>query len=555
MRAGSKPIPRHPRYQMRRALRRATAILAIILGVAAVGLVQARPLFGLTPFPYDLSLEAVEKANATVRDISAIWAFHLDDGIPWEEVLEGKPLPKAVQREWDDWVRAVPPGRPVYLALAPLAKDRKSLAPAKGEKGNTGLPWSLKFADLDDAKVKAAYLEYARRAVKQFRPTYVNLGIEAGELAHRDPKRWPQFEALYLHVAQALKRDDPKLQIGLSFGLQSLRKPEVAQRAKALVQASDYLGLSFYPHMSPFGEKFGEPALPAGDAAWREPLEWARSFTNKPLAICETGFTTQNASLKSWDLNLRGDEQAQARYVRDLSALANRDNYLFVIWFLAIDYDLLYERMGNSKENEANLLWRNIGLYDGKLRPKPALAEWKKAVGGSVAALAPAPAAAPAAAKSVEPKPAEAAGGGTKIGFSQSAELFQAGPNSRTDLADGAMRWSYDYQGKDWIWAVRDVSAPAQATWMTLRVRSDQTGALFVQVVEDSGEAFFAIVEPREGWQDVRLELRKLPVDDAKKKDGVLQPGRIAKIILADAGARDGKKGQRTVWFANWGFE
>ena len=65
----------------------------------------------------------------------------------------------------------------------------------------------------------------------------------------------------------------------------------------------------------------------------------------------------------------------QAEYVRELFEIAARDRYAFVIWFLAVDYDKLYARMPPG--SEAMQLWRNIGLLDGELRPKPAWDVWK----------------------------------------------------------------------------------------------------------------------------------------------------------------------------------
>lgn len=528
----------HPRW-----FRRAAVAVGLLLGSAWT---HAQPLFGFTPFPYDLSAEAVERTNAIVRDNSTIVALHLDDGIPWDEMLDHKPLPKAILKEWADWAKAIPPGRPVYLGLAPLAKDRKSLAPAKGG----SMPWVLKLAQLDDRTVKNAYLEYARRAVEQFHPTYLNLGIEAGELASRRPRDWDEFEALYRHVAQGLKRDYPQLKIGISFGLQSLRKPDVAQRVKGLIDASDFLCLSFYPHMSPFGEKFGDPALREGVDAWREPLDWVRRYTSKPLAICETGYSTQNASLRSFDLNLKGSEQLQASYVRELAQYAERDRYLFVVWFLAVDYDRLYERMGgNSKDNEVNLLWRNIGLMSGDLRPKPAWAEWTKALAGKSGDRPLSKDISKEASKE-RPRPAL-----LDLGMA-SGPLFQAGPGGRIDRDGEAMRWRFDYRGSEWMWAVRELSGvPAGAQRMALRVRSDREGPVFVQLEERSGETFVLQIQPTREWLSVNVALASLVPDPAKRKDGVLQSDQIVRATLADAGGRDRASGARQLWFAQWRFE
>lgn len=547
-------------------LRRAALLLALTVPLAGA---EARPLFGFTPFPYDATEQAVVKVQGLLKDNATIYALHFDDGVPWEEMIDGKPMPKKIQNEWDGLVRSAPQGRPVYLGLTPLAKDRKSLAPGRGEKDYLPLPWSLKLAALDNDKVKAAYLEYAQRAVKQFKPDYLNLGIEAGEMAARDPKHWPQFVSLYQHVATALKRDYPKMMIGISFGLQSLRKPEVAERAKGLIEMSDYVGLSFYPHASPFGERFGDPALRDGDDAWREPLDWIRAYTRKPIAICETGFLTQTVTLNSFKLTMKGTPDGQVRYVRELAQFAERDNYLFVVWFLAVDYDKLYKRMGGDVEsNEVNLLWRNVGLWDGEVRPKPALEEWKKAVAGNATgtppragtAPAPAPAAAvapPAAAAAAAPAAPAAPVPGIEVGFSKDSQLFLAGPGTSMKLDAGGAQWSYEYKKSDWAWAMRELGTtlPAGAKTMKLRLKSDREGMIFLQLEEQGGEAFFVMLDPQADWADVTIDLASLKPDPAKKKDGKLQPERITKLLLADSNGRDKATGKRSVWFARWSFE
>lgn len=532
------------------------ALLLALLAAAVVS--QARPLYGFTPFPYDATPQALTRVAELLQDNATILALHFDDGLPWQEMMDDAPLPTKIQNDWDDSLRAAPRGRPIYLALTPLAKDRKSLAPGRTDK-DVPLPWNLKFAALDDDKVKAAYLAYARRAVRQFKPAYLNLGIEAGELASREPKRWPQFEALYRHVATALKREFPQMQIGISFGLQSLRKPEVAQRVKALVEASDYIGLSFYPHASPFGERFGEPALRDGADAWREPLTWLRNYTTKPIAICETGYLSRTAKLPSNKLTMTGDPGMQARYVKELAQFAERDQYLFVVWFLAVDYDRLYERMGGDKPaNEVNLMWRNIGLWDGEMNPKPALAEWQRALAGTVDGRPAPPTAGAAPARSAAANAGAPTKAGFEVGFSTEQQLFQAGGGSRMELKpDGVAQWSYDARRRDWAWAVRDLGTvlPASTTRMTIKLRSNRAGPLFVQLEVKSGETFFAMVDPGSDWAEFSIDLASFTPDPAKRRGGVLHADQINKLLIADQGGRDRPAGQRDVWLARWRFE
>ena len=519
-------------------------------------LAVAEPRFGFTPFPYDMTSEAVDRTYSIVLENSTLYALHLDDGIPWDEMVEDRPIPTKIQDEWDAWREHIPPGMPVYLGLAPLAKDRKHLAAAKGNRGGASMPRTLRGVRLDDDKVKRAYLTYARRAVMQFKPTWINLGIEAGELAAREPEQWPQFEALFNHVASALRREFPDLKIGISFGLQSLRKPAVAQRARALIEASDYLGLSFYPHMSPFGEKFGDPPLRPGEDAWREAYAWVRTYTDKPIAICETGYSTRDVSLRSFDLHLKGDAQMQARYVRELIDTARRDHYLFVVWFLAIDYDKLHDRMGSG--NEVNLLWRNIGLLNGDLQPKPAWQEWKRALTpatGKAAALR--PSAPPVAARPAAPRAT------TRIGFERSDDLFRCGPagssqlsSERSPAGGDSMLWKFKYRRGDWMWCMRALgrTLPSDTGSLRLWIRSDHDGPLFLQLEESDGEAFFTEISPGRDWAQVTIDLKSLRPDPKKRKDGVLQAQRLTKLLLADAGARSGASGSRRIWISDWVF-
>jgi hypothetical protein len=335
-------------------------------------------LFGFTVFPYDFTLEAMAKTRQVVVANSTIYALHFDNGIPWKEALADAPFPQRLQKQWDDRARGIPKNLEVYLGLAPLAKDRKSLAPATGEKERTTLPEEFQNTPLDAPQVKQAYLNYACRAVKQFKPQFLNLGIEAGGILMRDSTRWPQFERLYEHVRTALKKEFPDVQMGISFSLSHLRTEPAAKAARSLIAQSDYVGLSFYPSASAFAEKFGLPPFGEGVDAWRKPLAWVRAYTDKPIALCETGYTTQDSHVPQFNLHIKGDVQLQAKYVKELFEIADRDHYLFVIWFLPIDYDKLYARMPPG--SEVMQLWRNIGLLDGDLRPKPAWETWKAGV-------------------------------------------------------------------------------------------------------------------------------------------------------------------------------
>ena len=133
-------------------------LATLLLASAAAWGSVTPPYFGFTPFPYDFSSEAQEKVYDLMANNSNLFALHLDNGIPWQESIDNRPYPEKIQREWNEWRNRIPKGHQVYLGLAPLGKDRKTLAPARGERDGLQMPAKLSKANLDDPKVKEAYL-------------------------------------------------------------------------------------------------------------------------------------------------------------------------------------------------------------------------------------------------------------------------------------------------------------------------------------------------------------------------------------------------------------
>lgn len=552
-------MPRSP------VLRQCCAVLlyglGLLLALPPLARAAEAPWYGFTPFPYDATAEAVMRTHALVTEHATLYALHFDDCVPWQAMLENQPLPARLQQDWQDLRQRLPQTHRVYVALTPGDKDRRRLAPPCAATDKPGpLPPELQNVPLDHPRVKQAYLAYARRAVQQFKPHFLNIGIEMGNMALRAPKDWPHFAALYEHVYAALKQEFPGVLIGFSINPQMLREPQTAARVKPLVERSDYLGLSFYPYSEPMERKLGAPAMAPGQAGWQEMLAWVRSYTTKPLALCETGFTTQDVKLNKYDLHLRGDTAQQEAYVRDLVSITKRDQYLFVIWFLLIDYDKLYAKMPPG--SEVNLLWRNIGLFDGDLRPKPAWQAWQTFASGD-AASPPPPVGGPPALSTVIRPVAGRTRQGTQVGFQSPSDLFTCAPGSRVTLdAAGpqpgvkAMRWEYQHK-RDWQWCVKErkVGEFRQAQMVHFWVRSDADGPLYVRFDEQGGESFYVIVHVSAEWQALTFPLADLALDTATRKDGRLDPGQLVKLFLADSTGLDGATGKRTIWLSEWVFD
>ena len=554
----------HSRYaSTQRGIRYFLAIiLCLLFGYSLPALASPGPgyYFGFTPFPYDSTPEAYQKTRRIIVPNSNLYALHFDDCVPWSEDPGKYKFPAKLENKWRDDARGIPPGHAVYVGLAPLAKDRKSFAPSCD--GNAS--W-LKSAHFDDPRVISAYTNYSRKAIETFSPTFLNIGIEAGELISRDMRRWKEFERFYFAVFDQLKKEYPNVKIGMSFGLQSLQKPAHARAAKAVVEKSDYLGLSFYPYASAFGEKFGDPALGKHPDSWRKSLDWVTHYTDRPIAIAETGFSTRNIDIPRFGLHMKGNEDWQAQYIDDLFHTVRTQHFLFVVWFLAVDYDDLYKRMVDTPGNDVNLLWRNVGLFDGKLQPKKGWEEWQRmnALGIDSPPPQQSPSAPGIAPTPVTPPVAAAVRPAIHLGFTSANELPQCDPNSRVDWqpsggkdGEASMRWQYDYHRKDWKWCVKTLPTRSytDAEAIGLWIKASRQGRLFVQVEERGGEAFFSTVDVGVDWQRIEIPLDSLQTDPAKQQDGRLDKSQLSKLLLADFDDSQRAEGQQTIWLSSLDF-
>jgi hypothetical protein len=238
------------------------------------------------------------------------------------------------------------------------------------------LPQELIGARFNDPLIKQAYLNYVRRVVEQFNPSYINIGIEISELALQEPENWPDFAELYDFIYAEIKQEFPDINIGAEFVLQSLLDDDVANLVKPLVEKSDYIGISFYPYGSEFGELFGAPPLPDPPDQWLEPLAFLEDYTDKPVGIAETAYTTTNQV--AFGLNFLGNVQLQQDFVEDLVRISSEEEYIFVIWFVPVDYDKLWEKLPPGDSKELSKVWVNAGFFDMNLDQKPAWENWQE---------------------------------------------------------------------------------------------------------------------------------------------------------------------------------
>lgn len=504
----------------------------------------------ISPFPYDLTPQSVQKVREICQKHCNLYTVQLDNGIPWQEALDNKPLPKEIQADWEGHRKSITRHQQVYLAIAPLQDDRITLA--TGHAGAQAPLWVLKGSH-SDSKVLKAYQNYVLRAVKYFKPDYLNIGVEAGDLAAKKASQWKDFVTLYEQTSQAVKKHYPDLKIGISWGLPLLMKGGVLNRCQGLIQQSDYVGISFYPYMGQFYRKIGGRSIPEeAPAQWREPYKWLRHNIKKPVAICETAYSSSPVKVAEFGLDMAANADYQSLYVEDLAKIAKRDGFLFAVFFLAIDYDELRRKL----KLPAMELWEHSGFFDEHLKPKPAWSAYQRAwlKRENVAR----PDTSQSSPKNNTPPlaPSKSSKKEIHIPLNAKSGLFQSTSSVKHTKPNG-IRWSYTYRNKNWPWALKDLSSVSLAGTkaISLTIKSSRPGTLFLQLEEKSGEALFKIIEVGTTWKTISLPYSAFAPAPGKKKNGVVDAHAIKSLMIADdMGADKGAKGSRIIDISNMKF-
>lgn len=515
------------------------------------GKAQTPVLYGFTAFPYDADAETERRVDEIILPNSTLYAAHRDDCLPWAEALEARAFPQWLEEDLRSIRARIPETHTVYVAITPTATDRRSLAPACGsrEGEEAVMPAALRAAGLDHPEVQRAYLNYARRVIAILQPKFINIGIEISELALKSPASWPAFESLFRATYSALKAEEPGLQIGIEMVLQSLSMPAVASLVKPVVESADYLGISFYPYTSAYGEYFGATKLPSPPDEWRSLLDWLPTYTSKPIAICETGYSSQPVFIREGPgFQFGGSLDLQDAFLKDLIRFATRDQYLFVVWFIAVDYEKLLRQLPNV--TEAMRIWMYTGLLTPSLEPKPAWTSWQLWRQQPDSSIAGAPA------RQAEATPGVA--GAVTAGMTPS-RIVCSGKSALDreakgpDGAPSAIAWTVEFNG---VWEFCDLPLTANKSAQGIKVtmRSDKADAVLIRIEQKSGDMFNYILPVGLDWMAAEIPFTQFVPDPLGQPGRCVTPGEIVKLGFGEGTGAEGARGSRTIFIASLDF-
>lgn len=328
---------------------------------------------GFTPWPYDATATAINFVYSEVALRGDFIAHHLDAGVPWDEALNGLAYSAELEAELATRLSRTPAGMRNYLALSPLNGTRNALADYWGSAPNQALPAPWDTLSFDHPDVVTAYTNFATDLIRRFEPEYFNLGIEVSELAINDIAAYDRLVTFTAAVSGALKSQFPDVQLMISVALKSPSSAEAAiirAELPRIIQHIDVIGVSVYPYIFFDHADRGDPAnLPAN---W---LSQVVSLAGgKPIAIAETGWAAETLTIPAFSLDIASDAANQDAYLNALFSAAESLDAEFIVWFSLVDFDALWD--GVLGQDPVAHIWRDTGLFDENLNPRPALDTW-----------------------------------------------------------------------------------------------------------------------------------------------------------------------------------
>lgn len=289
-------------------------------------------------------------------------------GIPWPEALAGTPYSADVENNFN---YRPPRGLKTFLSISPLSEGRDSLAPYWGVRDNMPLPPGWDEKPLDHPDVINAYSRFSIDAVRRMKPSYLGLAIEANILKSKNPAAWPAFTRLYREARRRVRASFPDLPVFFTTEVSHYLEmhPEdlnAGQEAAIgdLMKDSDLFAMSLYPYM---GYSWPEPFT-----ATR--LDFALRF-KKPIAIAESGMTSQDVTLPTYGVTLRGTPEKQRDFELELFKAGRANNYRFIINFATTDFPGLVAALGGAIGELASI-WQYTGMQTERGVPKLAQAAW-----------------------------------------------------------------------------------------------------------------------------------------------------------------------------------
>ncbi len=339
-------------------------------------------LLGLQPFAHTFTDKALNEAYEFAAEHSDLLFYHMDEGIPWYEALNGEPYHENLLKEIEDMADKRPVDKKLFLAITPTSTQRNEIALYRGKEVQMPLSAEWQGRSFNHPEVIAAYTNHARYMIDTLKPDYLAYGIEVNcSTKTSNDKELKEFLDFAAEVYPTLKSEYPDLPIFLTICTGSFEHDNIQtlfDSGKKVLAYSDYVAISTYPYWVVPGMDISEADPGNLPKNWLS--EWAGLAPEKPFVIAETAYPAEDlvmTPVPGWDVKITSNEFWQAQYVSLMLDELNTLNAEFVAWFIPRDYDELYDFMEKHLGDvEVLKAWRDTGFLDGKGNERLVLNVW-----------------------------------------------------------------------------------------------------------------------------------------------------------------------------------
>ena len=465
---------------------------------------------GYWPTNYD---DAFQKQVFSIFKRGAqIACIQIDD---WQDRDENK-RKHDILASWLDHARKE--GLQTYIAVEPFNGDRSAVRLPKGWKGPA--------PNVGDRKWQALFQSYILDLVKRQRPNYLNMAVEANMYYRHHPEDWDNFRSFFHNLYREVKAVSPATRVFSSYQYEVLRGAFAGQTfasqwelfgRKELQQ--DLVGITSYPNF--LKSPYDADAVPA------DYFHDLKGRTELPLFIAEVGFYS------SGDVRPASTPDNQARFIRRLPNLFSGLNVEAVCWINMTD---LPDIPALAPLKKILPQFFSLGLFDDRLRVKPAWEAWLTMKPGPVAPVS------SREQKVTKEQVASTINLDGIIGIGSTLSTEVQGVAGAQELV-----WRYRFSTNPLAMLVHpSVSIPKAAQGIQLRLWSRQPTTVAIVLEESAGARYEARLTISEGaantnkllWQNFTLQ--KETRDDNNRLD----IGKVTKLVLLDLSGFLGKKGE-----------
>lgn len=328
---------------------------------------------GVTPFPPEFSNQGKQLAYDFINHECDMAVHHFDDGVPWEEMLNGTPIPDNVMNNLIERLQKTQVSTR-FVSVAPLKIDRLNRAGYWGEGVSDDIKNAWENKSWSDSTVVQAYVNWCNFLITFFDPIYFNYGVE---INHPD---WGDADFnLFLHfcdqVYHNLKTQHPTIDFFVSY---MVNPDQVGvELAKKMNPFSDHISLSSYPYMACGSHAYGSTSIEVIPDNWFS--RYRDIDPSKPFSIAETGYIAEDLDMSEYGLTKMGREEWQTDYLNWVLETCQKYNAKFINYFCAYDYDAAYSTLVTLGFTDPLFkAWKDIGFYNEEGIERPSLGVWKK---------------------------------------------------------------------------------------------------------------------------------------------------------------------------------